>query len=372
MGKVLLAGALALAGITSAHAFDRALSGLWYNPAQSGHGFEVTAVDADTASVAWYTYDKQGNPIWVSALLDETSPGVLSGNAQYIDGIKFGEFTPENRQIRPWGTLKLTFANCSTASVEYNGTLTLPNGGTFGSGTLPLQKLAGVSGLDCDGTVGAVSATYGVIMRTQNPARQRGGYMLLDDTGGVTITIPLFGAYTGTYTVGPNNAVTITNLHGQTINGVRFNSATSSATFNGALSVRQNDFYSGTFTGTAETGTLNGSYLASTTRNVPVSALAGTYNDPSVPSSTIGLLVANNGTFTGNKAGGCSFSGTLVPIPGSNAFSTSITVTGCPAENGTYTGKAIVVDWTDYGDNRGLALALKSPTNAFAAVVRRQ
>lgn len=372
MQKFLLAAALTLAGTTQASAFDRALSGLWYNPAQTGHGFEVTAVDADTASVAWYVYNKSGDPIWISALLEETSPGVLSGNASYIQGIKFGEFTGGGMQLKPWGSLKLSFSNCDTASVEYNGTLTLDDGTGFGAGTLPLKKLAGVAGLECDGTVGAVDGIYGVIMRTQNPARQRGGYMLLDSSGAITISIPLFASYTGTYTVGANNAVTISNLQGQTIRNVRFNNDTAAGTFTGTMNVKQGDFYTGTFAGTPESGTLNGSYLASGARSVPLSALAGTYNDPGVPSSTIGLIVNANGSFTGNKAGGCTFNGTLVPVPGANAFSTSFTVTGCAAENGTYTGKIIVIDWNDYGDNRGLALSLKSPNNAFAATLRRQ
>lgn len=126
MQKALLGAALALAGITQAQAFDRALSGLWYNPAQSGHGFEVTAIDADTVSVAWYTYNRNGAPIWISALLDESPAGVLSGNASYIDGIRFGEFSSAGRQLKPWGTLKLTFTDCDTGSVDYNGTLILP------------------------------------------------------------------------------------------------------------------------------------------------------------------------------------------------------------------------------------------------------
>ena len=372
MHKAILAAALTLAGTTQAMAFDRSLSGLWYNPAQSGHGFEVTAIDADTASVAWYVYNKSGQPVWVSALLDETAPGVLSGQANYVQGIKFGEFTSGGIQVKNWGTLKLTFTNCDTASVEYNGTLVLDDGTGFGSGTLPLKKLAGVSGLDCDGTVGAVEGTYGVIMRTQNPARQRGGYLMLDPAGGVTISIPLFAAYTGTYTVSGDNVVTITNLQGQTIRNVRFNNDTAAGTFSGTMNVKRSDFYSGTFTGTPETGTLNGSFMSAGARSVPLSALAGTYNDPGVPSSTIGLIINANGTYTGNKGGGCSMTGTMVPVPGSNALSTTMTVTGCPAENGTYTGKIIVVDWADYGDNRGLALALKSANNAFAATLRKQ
>jgi hypothetical protein len=370
MGKALLAGALALAGITQAQAFDRALSGLWYNPAQSGHGFEVTAIDGDTASVAWYTYDKNGAPIWVSALLDETAPGVLSGNAQYIDGIKFGEFTGEHRQVRPWGTLKLSFTDCETASVEYNGTLTLPNGGTFGSGTLPLKKLAGVSGLACAGTKAAVAGQYQAIQRTANPVRQRGGFTLLEADGSLTMALPGYGVFAGTYTVTPAGAVNYT-MSVYTMAPVKLPNNATTASYTGALTGRPGDYLTGTYASSPESGTLTQSWLGASLRTHTLATIAGTYNDPLGGTGYTAVINAN-GTITGTRPNNCSYNGTLAAAADGKSFNANVTLTNCGGENGAYTGKVLVIDYTDFGDSRGVLLALKNASNGIAVTLRRQ
>lgn len=43
-----------------AFAIDPGVSGLWYNPEQSGHRFETTVVAPSTAAVTWYTYNAIG------------------------------------------------------------------------------------------------------------------------------------------------------------------------------------------------------------------------------------------------------------------------------------------------------------------------
>lgn len=370
MQKTLLAAALAVAGMSQAAAFDRALSGLWYNPAQSGHGFEVTAIDADTASVAWYTYNKNGQPIWISALLDETSPGVLSGNAQYIDGIKFGEFTSGNRQIRPWGTLKLTFTDCETGSVDYNGTLTLPDGGTFGSGTLPLKKLAGVSGLACNGTKASVAGQYQLIQRTLNPVRQRGGFALLETDGTLTMALPGYGVYTGTYTVNAAGTVAYT-MTVYTMAPVKLPNGNTTASYTGTVSGRPNDYLTGTYTSSPESGTLTQSWIGASTRTATLATIAGTYNDP-LGGTGYTATIGASGSITGTRPNNCSYSGTLAAAADGKSFNANVTLTNCGSENGSYTGKAIVIDYTDFGDSRGLLLALKSTSNAMAVTMRRQ
>ena len=370
MGKALFAGALLLAGIGNAAAFDRALTGLWYNPAQSGHGFEVTAIDADTASVAWYTYNKSGDPVWVSALLDETAPGVLSGPASYIEGIKFGEFSSAGRQLRPWGTLKITFSDCDTASVDYNGTLVLSDGTGFGSGTLPLKKLAGVTGLSCTGTKASVAGQYQLIQRVLNPVRQRGGFALLENDGTATFALPGYGAFFGTYSVTPAGAVSYA-LTGQTVLAIKLPNGATSASYTGAVSGRPMDYYTGTYASSPESGTLTQSWLGSTTRTVSLASIAGTYNDP-LANSGFTAVIGTNGSVTGTRATNCTFTGTIAPNPEGRAFNLSITLANCGAENGAYTGKAMVIDYTDFGDSRGLAFALKGPTNSQVATIRRQ
>lgn len=370
MGKALLAGALALAGITQAQAFDRALSGLWYNPAQSGHGFEVTAIDADTASVAWYTYNKNGAPIWVSALLDETAPGVLSGPASYIDGIKFGEFSSAGRQLKPWGTLKLTFSDCDTGSVEYNGTLTLPDGTGFGSGTLPLKKLAGVNGLSCTGTKASVAGLYQLIQRVLNPVRQRGGYALLEADGTATFSLPGYGVYSGTYTVTPAGMVNYV-LTGVTMAPVKLPNAATTASYTGTANGRPGDFLTGTYTSSPESGTITQSWLGQSTRTHTLANIAGNYNDP-LGGSGYTAVIGTSGSLTGTRPNNCSYTGTVAPAADGKSFNASITLSNCGSENGAYTGKVVVIDYTDFGDSRGLLFALKNANNALSVTLRRQ
>lgn len=369
MRKALFAGMM-LAAAFNVSAFDRALSGLWYNPAQSGHGFEVTAIDADTASVAWYVYNKAGHPIWVSALLDETAPGVLSGPASYIDGIKFGEFTSGNRQIKPWGTLKLTFTDCETASVEYNGTLTLADGSNFGTGTLPLKKLAGVAGLACTGTKASVAGQYQLIQRTLNPVRQRGGFALLEGDGSATFMLPGYAAFYGTYTVNPAGAVAYT-LQGQTVRNIQLPNGSTSANYTGAVTGRPSDFLTGTYTSSPESGTLTQSWLGSSTRTSTLASIVGNYNDP-LGASGYTAVIGTNGSISGARPTNCTYSGTIAASADGKAFNVNITMANCGAENGVYTGKAMVIDYTDFGDSRGLAFALKGTTNSLVATVRRQ
>jgi len=368
MFKQILAGALALAGIGSAHAFDRALSGLWYNPAQSGHGFEVTAVDADSASVAWYTYNKAGQPVWVSALLDETSPGVLSGNAQYVEGLRFGDFTG-NRQVRPWGTLKITFTDCETASAEYNGTLVLADGSNFGSGTVPLKKLAGVTGLACNGTRAAVAGQYQLIQRAVNPVRHRGGVALLENDGTVTFGLPGYGVFAGTYTVNAAGAVAYT-LTGYTMAPVKLPNNATTAAYTGTVTGRQQDYLTGTYATASESGVLTQSWIGAGGRPITLANLVGSYNDPSGISGYTATIAAN-GTITGTRPNNCTYAGTVAPTADGKAFNVAITVSNCGFENGAYTGKMMPIDYTDFGDSRGVMMAVKSASNGLAVTLRR-
>jgi hypothetical protein len=369
MRKALFAGMM-LAAAFNVSAFDRALSGLWYNPAQSGHGFEVTAIDADTASVAWYVYNKAGNPVWVSALLDETAPGVLSGPASYIDGIKFGEFSSAGRQIKPWGTLKLSFADCETATVEYNGTLTLADGSGFGSGTLPLKKLAGVAGLACTGTKASVAGQYQLIQRTPNPLRQRGGFALLEADGSATFMLPGYGGFYGTYSVNPAGNVSYT-LVGQTVRNIQLPNASTSANYTGTVTGRAGDYLTGTYTSSPESGTLTQTWLGSSLRTISMAGVVGSYNDP-LGASGYTAVIGANGTITGTRPNNCTYSGTIAATAEAKAFNVAITMANCGNENGAYSGKAMVIDYTDFGDSRGLAFALRGTTNSLVATVRRQ
>lgn len=45
----------------------RALAGMWYNPARSGHGFDVQYV-GEVMFITWFTYDNDSKPTWYTAV----------------------------------------------------------------------------------------------------------------------------------------------------------------------------------------------------------------------------------------------------------------------------------------------------------------
>lgn len=147
--------------IGDASALDRAISGLWHQPTQDGHGFEVSVVAPGTATVTWYTYDPFGVPLWVAGLLTETSPNVLQGDLTYFQGMRFGSFDPAQVRTLRWGTLRFEIlgGSCDRAQVSYASDLSYPTGERFGQGTIALQKLAGIDGVVCGQSSGGNGGT---------------------------------------------------------------------------------------------------------------------------------------------------------------------------------------------------------------------
>lgn len=97
-------------------------SGSWYNPDQDGHGFAIefgTLPDASPlAIVYWYTYDNQGNPIFM------VGSGVPVGNEVVItfdspSGMRYGDFNsvPYPRDVG--GVAVFNFADRENATFSY-------------------------------------------------------------------------------------------------------------------------------------------------------------------------------------------------------------------------------------------------------------
>jgi hypothetical protein len=102
-----------------------ALSGLWWNAAESGWGIHFTQRGA-ILFAAWYTYDAQGNPKWyVAPNCPFSSSNAVSGNctsALYeVAGTAFfgHDFNPDLFHPTQVGTLQLSFQNTNAASMTY-------------------------------------------------------------------------------------------------------------------------------------------------------------------------------------------------------------------------------------------------------------
>lgn len=113
------AGPLAAAA-PAPFARPEALSGLWYEPAHAGDGFNVLVADAGTV-ITWFGYDRDGKRLW---LVTETyagsfAPGVAASLAVYR-GIG-GTFNAPAAGVESWGTLSVRFDACTSGEFTLAG-----------------------------------------------------------------------------------------------------------------------------------------------------------------------------------------------------------------------------------------------------------
>ena len=106
-----------------------AITGLWWNASESGWGIHFTQRGSDVFA-AWYTYDAAGNPKWYVAPqcagMTGTS-GTCTGPLYEVNGPTFFgvTFVPALSQVTAAGTIRLTFTDANTGSMNYTvGTLT--------------------------------------------------------------------------------------------------------------------------------------------------------------------------------------------------------------------------------------------------------
>lgn len=120
-----------------------AITGAWYDPAQSGHGLFVEVLADQHFLAWWFTFDAQGNQAWFGGL------GTYSGNRAVVSvtQTRGGRFIPNfnvaNISNPTWGTLTFTFTGCNTGRVEFDSDL------GYGAGAMALTRLSQPLGLGC-------------------------------------------------------------------------------------------------------------------------------------------------------------------------------------------------------------------------------
>ena len=101
-----------------------ALSGLWWNPNESGWGIHFTQ-RRNIIFAAWYTYDATGNPKWYVAsnctMPQAASTGTCTGTLYEVNGpVFFGTaFNPSLVNVVTAGNLQVTFTDVNNASMTY-------------------------------------------------------------------------------------------------------------------------------------------------------------------------------------------------------------------------------------------------------------
>ena len=123
------------------------ISGVWYNPAQDGHGVSIEILDAHRAIAFWYVYDRDGRPVHL--YIDGRIEGQeIHGIAYAGSGMRFGDFDPATLNLDQWGQVDLEVHSCRDLTLRYRGQSAL--GASFGSGEIHMQRLSQLRGLPCD------------------------------------------------------------------------------------------------------------------------------------------------------------------------------------------------------------------------------
>jgi streptogramin lyase len=127
---------------------DGYMSGNWFDPAQSGQGFQLEFTDEGNTAVAiWFTFAPDGsgqNWIYAQGSYDNTTNSVTLP-ATLVTGTKFPpNFNANDVTKTPWGTITFSFSDCNNGTASWNSTLA-----GYGSGTLPIARLTHIKGLAC-------------------------------------------------------------------------------------------------------------------------------------------------------------------------------------------------------------------------------
>lgn len=118
----------------------RGLGSNWRVVDRSGEGFMIHVTDRDQLVAIWFTYDDNGEQMWIFGSAQDfttnaaTMDAVVNSGPTFFDlrGDMFdsGLFMPE-----PWGQFHIRFEDCDSAVVNYESTT------GFGSGSFEIERL---------------------------------------------------------------------------------------------------------------------------------------------------------------------------------------------------------------------------------------
>jgi hypothetical protein len=128
---------------------DGYMSGNWFDPDQSGQGFQLEFTDQNNTVVAiWYAYapDGSGQPIWIYGQgTYSTDVHSVSMDAAFLTGAQFPPaFRPSDVVQNPWGTLTFALTDCNHGTASWNSNLP-----PFRSGSMPITRLTSIKGAAC-------------------------------------------------------------------------------------------------------------------------------------------------------------------------------------------------------------------------------
>ncbi len=121
-----------------------AFSGLWANPAQPGHGLQLTVDDNGQLVVMWMAYDRTGNSKWLFGTAENTGSHVAV-EMYAPEGMTFPDFLPETLNTPVWGQLQLDFSDCTHAQLRWDA-----QASGYGTGSMPIELALPATSIRCD------------------------------------------------------------------------------------------------------------------------------------------------------------------------------------------------------------------------------
>jgi formylglycine-generating enzyme required for sulfatase activity len=122
---------------------DGLISGSWYDPAQSGHGYVLEVLETDTVPILlgyWFVW-LDGQPVWVVGI------GPIDGDhanleLSYITGAEFPpEFDSADIRVGPWGSALVRFNSVNEGVISWS--TILPE---FNDGEIQITRLSNIAG----------------------------------------------------------------------------------------------------------------------------------------------------------------------------------------------------------------------------------
>jgi|GEM_PF-2388622 len=100
-------------------AIDARLTGTWFDPGHNGHYLSVEVLPDDRVLAFWWTYDLQGDPLWLLGV-GPARGGRVTMPVYQSSGPRLPELDPALRENQLWGTLTLDFEGCQGLNLIWN------------------------------------------------------------------------------------------------------------------------------------------------------------------------------------------------------------------------------------------------------------
>ncbi len=141
---IALTIALSSGAIAQEAFIDHDVSGHWYEENRPGHGLQIEMLDLSEALVTWYTYDMDGNPLWLLGLAD-VQGDVLTAEMRQYKGARFpDDFDPQDIAGSVWGNIHFRLTDCDSAAISYT-----PADDYHLPAEFPLERLTRIDGSRC-------------------------------------------------------------------------------------------------------------------------------------------------------------------------------------------------------------------------------